>query len=511
MQILFRRRNHKEEHFERLFSEMYPRLVRFATTLMDNTEEAKDIVSETMEQAWKEFDQLKENTRSAWLYAAVRNGCLNRLKHLNVEQQHIDRLTEATRAEMNQGYRAHEALLQQAENIAHSLPEPTCTILRSCYWEKKNISTGSRRTGNQPRHREKTYIKSIADSARSDAGKGGETMKKEFSTNDHIHPDSGKDTHNQSSQENGTWNDHQLEQLFGEALGDTPTADETRKAWQTFIRRHRIRHQSIRRIMILGIAAAVIALALVFQPLLQPEQQEVEVFTSLEVPEEITFRKEGKRIIVNTPPATITSVQLSDGSKVLLSANSRLEYQKEFTDTIRSVKLSGEARFEVAKDASRPFIVCTEQLQTRVLGTVFDVKAYPRYSPDVILYQGRVNVSHTKRRQSREMHPGEQISLDKQGKLQLKRVDTEKRKGWAENKFSFDNTDLRQVMQEIGSWYNISIVFRSRPLLDERIYFHINRQLPMNTVLDALNDLKIAQFTMKEGKIIVETPQDKKR
>ena len=64
-------------------------------------------------------------------------------------------------------------------------------------------------------------------------------------------------------------------------------------------------------------------------------------------------------------------------------------------------------------------------------------------------------------------------------------------------------------MQDIGSWYNISIVFRSRPLLDERIYFHINRQLPVNTVLDALNDLKIAQFTMKEGKIIVETPQDK--
>ena len=66
--------------------------------------------------------------------------------------------------------------------------------------------------------------------------------------------------------QNGTWNDHQLEQLFGEALGDIPTADETRKAWQTFIRRHRIRHQSIRRITIPGIAAAVIALVLVFQP-----------------------------------------------------------------------------------------------------------------------------------------------------------------------------------------------------------------------------------------------------
>ena len=66
-------------------------------------------------------------------------------------------------------------------------------------------------------------------------------MKKEFSTNDHIHPDNGKNPHNQDSPQNGTWNDHQLEQLFGEALGDIPTADETRKAWQTFIRRHRIR------------------------------------------------------------------------------------------------------------------------------------------------------------------------------------------------------------------------------------------------------------------------------
>lgn len=116
MQILFKRRNHKEEHFERLFAEMYPRLVRFATTLMSNTEEAKDIVSETMEQAWKEFDQLKENTR----------------------------------AEMNQGYRAHEALLQQAENIARSLPEPTCTILRSCYWEKKTYQQVADELGISP-------------------------------------------------------------------------------------------------------------------------------------------------------------------------------------------------------------------------------------------------------------------------------------------------------------------------------------------------------------------------
>ena len=51
---------------------------------------------------------------------------------------------------MNQGYRAHEALLQQAENIAHSLPEPTCTILRSCYWEKKTYQQVAEELGISP-------------------------------------------------------------------------------------------------------------------------------------------------------------------------------------------------------------------------------------------------------------------------------------------------------------------------------------------------------------------------
>ena len=161
MNILFRKRNNKEEHFELLFTEMYPHLVRFATILMGDTDEAKDIVSETMEQAWKEFELLKESTRNAWLYAIVRNRCLNRLKHLNVEQQHIDNLMETTRAEMNNGYRAHEALLQQAENIARSLPEPTCTILRSCYWEKKTYQQVAGELGISPNTVKKHISKAL--------------------------------------------------------------------------------------------------------------------------------------------------------------------------------------------------------------------------------------------------------------------------------------------------------------------------------------------------------------
>ena len=299
-------------------------------------------------------------------------------------------------------------------------------------------------------------------------------------------------------------NDRRLESIFGEALGDMATTDETQAAWQTFILH---RHTASRRRRIYGLASAVaaaIALLCVLWPLhIAPSVQEVEVFTSLEAPKEITFSEIGKKVIVTTPPATTTTIGLSDGTKVLLSANSQLEYLKEFTDTQRNVRLVGEARFDVTKDADRPFIVVTEQLQTRVLGTVFDVKAYPQTLPDITLYEGRVHVSSINQKQNRDMKPGEQASLDKKGNIRLEKAMINQAEGWANGEFLFDNIELMQVMQEIGTWYNISVVFHSRPLLEERIYFRINRQLSVDEVLEALNDLRIAQFNIKEGKIIV--------
>lgn len=101
------------------------------------------------------------------------------------------------------------------------------------------------------------------------------------------------------------------------------------------------------------------------------------------------------------------------------------------------------------------------------------------------------------------MSPGEQVSMTDRGMLKLAKVDMNRQKSWTENEFYFDNTELIEVMQEIGAWYNISVLFHSRPLLNERIYFRISRQLPIHAVLDALNDLRIAQFSMKEEKVIV--------
>ena len=234
---------------------------------------------------------------------------------------------------------------------------------------------------------------------------------------------------------------------------------------------------------------------------LETSAESIQVFASLEAPKEITYSETGERMEVSTPAGTTTSITLDDGTQVLLSANSRLEYSKSFSADKREVKLVGEARFNVAKDAERPFIVHTRQLQTQVLGTVFDVKAYPQTPADVTLYEGKVEVS-LNGDAPQLMQPGEQAFLNKEGKLQLEKASEETSK-WAEGEFAFDNRELMAVMQEIGSWYNISVVFHSRPLLEERIYFRMERVKEVKGVLQVLNDMGIAKFEIVDDRIVV--------
>lgn len=115
--FLFHKSQTKREAFGQMFTEMYPRMVRYATQLMGDREEARDIVSEVMEQAWKHFEQLNKNDRGGWIYTAVRNNCLNRLKHLQVEQENVKALYEATLADVENNYREHEALLQKRKRL----------------------------------------------------------------------------------------------------------------------------------------------------------------------------------------------------------------------------------------------------------------------------------------------------------------------------------------------------------------------------------------------------------
>lgn len=302
-----------------------------------------------------------------------------------------------------------------------------------------------------------------------------------------------------------------LQNAFGEALGDLPLPDEVREEWSTFLQRQaqQKRKLYLRICLSGGVAAAIALLLLLWSPwhIIDKDGilQNIEIFTALHAPEQITTIEENGRIIVSTPPATTTRLTLEDGSHVLLSANSRLEYPKEFSSQgSRTVNLTGEARFEVTKDAHRPFIVSADKMQTQVLGTVFDVNAYPGNAPAVTLYQGRVKVGKAASPIEKEIVPGQCATLTTSGDIRLAKATRTEKEGWTKDEFYYDNTEMITVLQNIGTWYNISVICHSADLLHKRVHFRFSRNVPIKTLLNVLNDLGIAHFQYKDKQIVVE-------
>ena len=181
--------------------------------------------------------------------------------------------------------------------------------------------------------------------------------------------------------------DLRLLQVLGEASGEQPSAEETEKAWQQFRQHHRQRQNN--RYIWASVAAAVICLLALGLPFVEERTNErpIELYAALDVPSETTTVEAGDSIVLATPPEQTAEVRLSDGTRIVLGANSRLTYPRSFAlDAPREVRLSGEARFEVAHDANHPFWVISGEMRTEVLGTVFDVNAYPGSRARVILY-----------------------------------------------------------------------------------------------------------------------------
>lgn len=297
-----------------------------------------------------------------------------------------------------------------------------------------------------------------------------------------------------------------LKNAFGEALGDLPTAAETEEAWNRFSRRigQKERRRAVRMWTSVAAAAAVVLLVCLLPwKRMVGLQDERELFAAVDSPSRVTSAVAGDRMVFLTPSATTASVTLSDGTKVLLNANSRLEYPKTFPASgTRDVRLSGEARFEVAKDRRRPFIVTAGGMRTQVLGTVFDVDAYSVSRTAVTLFQGKVRVSDTKQQVKKDIVPGQKAVLTSNG-LTVGQADLAAAGSWTAGDFSFDEMPLGDAVTTIGTWYNAGVVFRSSALESVRVHFLFPRSASLQTVIGALNDLGIAKFTLRNGRIEV--------
>ena len=191
--------------------------------------------------------------------------------------------------------------------------------------------------------------------------------------------------------------------------------------------------------------------------------------------------------IFTTPVGGTYQVQLPDGSHVWLNASSSLKYPVSFNGAAeRKVELSGEAYFEVAHNAKKPFKVISKGQTVQVLGTHFNIMTYAdeRISKTTLL-EGSVKISG--QHASQMLVPGQQAQLDQNSLKVVNNIDLEDVVAWKDGYFKF-NENLEGIMNKIARWYNAEIIYEYKP--DQKTTF--SGELPRNR--DIADLLKIIEF-----------------
>lgn len=202
------------------------------------------------------------------------------------------------------------------------------------------------------------------------------------------------------------------------------------------------------------------------------------------------------------PKGTQYKLTLSDGTKVWLNANSTLYYPSAFRGLERSVELSGEAYFEVAKNEKMPFIVKTKTTQTRVLGTHFNISAYNDDDFEkTTLAEGAVKVF--KGQNTVLLKPGQQsIAENSHGEIAIKQADLQKVLAWKEGYFLFKEDNIRDVMKQIARWYNMDIVYQTTG--DGKVFGGIySKSKGVEELLKGLELTGLVKFKIEGRRIIV--------
>jgi transmembrane sensor len=210
---------------------------------------------------------------------------------------------------------------------------------------------------------------------------------------------------------------------------------------------------------------------------------------------------------VTTKPLSKVKQQLPDGTQVWLNGNSQLTYSTaEFGKTRREVVLTGEAFFDVVKNEQAPFIIHAINVNITVMGTAFNVKAYPQQrNVETSLIRGLIEITT-------RQDPERKILVKPNEKIIIPETDSEKpvadngpalysiarlqkdahqlvsETAWMQSRLSFDNESFEQIAPKMDSWYSVSIHFADSAIARRRFSFVIEKE----SLVQTLEALKIS-------------------
>lgn len=201
---------------------------------------------------------------------------------------------------------------------------------------------------------------------------------------------------------------------------------------------------------------------------------------------------------LSIPRGSQYQIGLPDGSRVWLNAASTLRYPLAFTGKYRRVELIGEAYFAIAPDSKQPFIVDIGATAIQVLGTEFNVNAYPEEMKlKATLVSGLISIKTTSTEQV--IRPGKMAVVTSDGGCIVTTADVNAATAWKSGYFRFDDDDLPTMMRKLERWYDITVKYEGK-VPERRFSGEIGLNTPLSDVLEFLNKTKI--HYKKEGNAI---------
>ncbi|MBT33593.1 MAG: hypothetical protein CMO01_28340 [Thalassobius sp.] len=197
-----------------------------------------------------------------------------------------------------------------------------------------------------------------------------------------------------------------------------------------------------------------------------------------------------------------STIKLSDGTLVKMNSGSTIKFPEKFSGDTREIELIGEAYLEVVKDPSRPFIVKTGSVQTRVLGTSFNVKAIPGQTIQIALVEGSVQVSDVNTKQEMLLAPGEMITA-KTEIFEKSPFDYKELIAWKDGLLVFKNASPEVIISKLEKWYGFKIIVQRK--LSRKAYTSTFSNESLEEVLNIISESKDFQFKIikEEEKVII--------
>ncbi len=212
---------------------------------------------------------------------------------------------------------------------------------------------------------------------------------------------------------------------------------------------------------------------------------------------------------ITSPPGQTSKVTFPDGSVATLNSGSSISYSADYEIKKRSIKLKGEAMFEVETNQKIPFTVEARGIVVTATGTSFNVNAYSSDKEvNITLVEGSVNLSNTNGRFLSKMEPGENARIDaSSNKLNISEVDIDYYISWQRGIIMFTNKSLGEIALDLEKWYNVIIIFSDQKMKEIKYSGAIMKNKPIDQVLEILNLTSNFEYEMdiKDNKVSVIT------